>query len=47
MIEGIGFYQNLFSTSNYFENSLNAIQDQLELYKTKILEIKIPELVVA
>ena len=47
MIEGIGFYQNLFSTSNYFENSLNAIQNQLELYKTKILEIKIPELVVA
>ncbi|MDD5150071.1 MAG: hypothetical protein PHC28_06250 [Flavobacterium sp.] len=47
MIEGIGFYQNLFSTSNYFENSLNAIQEQLELYKAKILEIKIPELVVA
>ncbi len=47
LMEGIGFYQNLFPTSNYFENSLNAIQDQLELYKTKILEIKIPELVVA
>ncbi len=47
MLEGIGFYENLFSTSNYFANGIKAIQEQLESYKTKIIEIKIPELVVA
>ncbi len=47
MLEGIGFYQTLFATSSYFENSINAIQDQLEFYKAKIGDIKIPELVVA
>jgi hypothetical protein len=47
MLEGISFYQDLFSTSHYFENSIKAIQEQLESYKSKIIEIKIPELVVA
>ncbi len=47
MIEGIGFYQNLFSNTNYFQKSIDAIENQLEFYKTKIVEIKIPELVVA
>ncbi|HEY6142310.1 MAG TPA: hypothetical protein VIV55_02625 [Flavobacterium sp.] len=45
MMEGIGFYQTLFSTSNYFEKSIKEIQDQLELYKSKIMETEIPELV--
>ena len=47
MIEGVGFYENLFSSSNYFENGIKVIQEQLEWYKTKIIEIKIPELVLA
>jgi hypothetical protein len=47
MLEGIGFYENLFSTSNYFENGLKAIHDQLDSYKARILEIKVPELVPA
>ncbi len=47
MLEGINFYENLFSTSHYFQNSIKAIQDQLKSYKSKIIEIKIPELVAA
>ena len=47
MIEGIGFYQNLFSNTHYFQKSSNIIQNQLEFYKTKITEIKIPELMIA
>ncbi|MBC7845222.1 MAG: hypothetical protein H7Y10_01865 [Flavobacterium sp.] len=47
MLEGIGFYQNLFSTSHYFESSIKEIQNQLELYKARIVEIKVPELVPA
>lgn len=45
MIEGIGYYHTMFATSHFLEDSINAIQDQLEFYKTKIVEIKIPELV--
>ncbi len=47
MLEGIEFYHNLFSTSNYFENSIKEIQNQLESYKARIVEIKVPELVPA
>ena len=47
MIEGIGFYQTLFSTSGYFGNSIKEIQNQLESYKTRIVEINVPELVPA
>ncbi len=47
MLDGIGFYENLFSTSNYFEKSIKTIHDQLESYKAKINEIIIPELVLA
>lgn len=45
MIEGIGYYHTMFATSHFLEDNINAIQDQLEFYKTKIVEIKIPELV--
>lgn len=44
MIEGIGYYHTMFATSHFLEDNINAIQDQLEFYKTKIVEIKIPEL---
>ncbi|WP_281298188.1 hypothetical protein [Flavobacterium limnophilum] len=47
MLEGIEFYHNLFSTSHYFENSIKEIQNQLDLYKARIVEIKVPELVPA
>lgn len=47
MIEGIGYYHTMFATSHFLEDNINAIQDQLEFYKTKIVEIKIPELGVA
>ena len=47
MLEGIEFYHNLFSTSHYFENTVKDIQNQLESYKARIVEIKVPELVPA
>lgn len=45
MIEGIGYYQTMFSSSHFLEDSIAEIQNQLESYKAKIVEIKIPELV--
>jgi hypothetical protein len=47
MIDGIGYYQTMFSSSHFLEDSITEIQNQLESYKAKIVEIKIPELVVA
>lgn len=47
MIEGIGYYQAMFSSSHFLEDSIAEIQNQLESYKAKIVEIKIPELVTA
>ncbi len=46
MLEGINFYQNLFSNSNYFQKSIDKMQRQLEEYKESILFIQIPELIV-
>ena len=45
LIEGIAYYENLFSSINFFESSVKEIQKQLNSYKAKIIEIKIPELV--
>jgi hypothetical protein len=47
MIEGIGYYQTMFATSHFLEDKIVEIQNQLEAYKAKIIEIKIPELVLA
>jgi hypothetical protein len=47
LIEGIGYYQSLFLSITFFESSVNEIKSQLQLYKEKIIEIKIPELVLA
>lgn len=47
MIEGIGYYQAMFTSSHFLEDRIAEIQNQLESYKTRIDAIKIPELVVA
>ena len=47
LIEGIAYYEALFSKTSFFEKSKNDIQNQLHFYKTKIKEIEIPELVLA
>ena len=45
LLEGIGYYENLFSTTHFFENLKKEIQNQLQFYKAELSEIKIPELV--
>jgi len=47
LLEGIAFYQNFFSTTNYFENSINEIQNQLDHYLMELAGVEVPELVVA
>ena len=44
LLEGIEYYQVLFSKTSYFKQDLNTIQRQLETYKAKIETIEIPEL---
>jgi hypothetical protein len=45
LLEGIGYYENLFSSTHFFENLKKEIQNQLQFYKAELSEIKIPELV--
>lgn len=47
LAEGIAYYETLFSSIHFFESSVNEIQKQLNFYKEKLTEIKIPELVSA
>jgi hypothetical protein len=45
LLEGNGYYEDLFSTTHFFENLKKEIQNQLQYYKAELSEIKIPELV--
>lgn len=47
LYEGISFYQNFFSNSNYFETSIDEIQKQLDFYTQELSGVEVPELVVA
>jgi hypothetical protein len=47
LLEGIDFYQNFFSTTNYFEKSIHDIQKQLDHYLMELRGVEVPELVVA
>jgi hypothetical protein len=47
LMEGIAYYETLFSSIHFFESTVNEIQKQLNSNKAKLIEIKIPELVVA
>lgn len=42
LLEGIEYYQNLFSTSLYFKTDSEKIRKQFELYKVQLIAIKIP-----
>ncbi|PWA04665.1 hypothetical protein [Flavobacterium psychrotolerans] len=47
LIEGIGYYQTMFASSHFLEDNITDVQNQLQSYKAKIVEIKIPELAIA
>ena len=47
LLEGIAFYQNFFANTHYFENSIKEIQDQLDFYTKELVDVEVPELVVA
>ena len=47
MLEGIEYYQNLFSSTHFFENGLKEIQRQLDNYKTELTAIELPKLELA
>lgn len=47
MLDGIAYYENLFSNSNYFENGVKEIKKQLDNYKTELTKIEIPKLELA
>lgn len=44
LLEGIEYYQTLFSSTSYFENKLKEIQTYLNLYKMELAEIEVPKL---
>jgi hypothetical protein len=45
LIEGIGYYQHLFSTTSFFKNETEEIQNQLEKYLSEVEALLIPEFV--
>lgn len=47
MLDGIAYYENLFSNSHYFENGVKEIKKQLDNYKTELTKIEIPKLELA
>lgn len=47
MLDGIAYYENLFSDAHYFENGVKEIKKQLDNYKTELTKIEIPKLELA
>jgi hypothetical protein len=47
LMEGIAYYEDLFSATPFFESTKKEILNQFNSYKTELIEIEIPELVVA
>lgn len=47
MLDGIRYYEHLFSETPFFKSSAKEIQEQLHFYKNQIMGIEIPELVLA
>jgi hypothetical protein len=47
MLDGISYYEQLFSETPFFKSSANEIQEQLQFHKNQIMGIEIPELVLA
>ncbi|MFM9988547.1 hypothetical protein [Flavobacterium sp.] len=44
LIEGIGYYEGLFSSTLFFDNEKNTIQNQLQFYKSELVKVEIPSL---
>lgn len=44
LIEGIDYYEDLFSSTPFFESTKKEIQSQFNYYKKELLKIEIPEL---
>lgn len=47
ILEGIEYYQNLFSSTFYFKNDEEQIKNQFDFYKTELNTIQIPTLELA
>jgi hypothetical protein len=47
LAEGIGYYEDLFSVTPFFESTKKEILNQFNSYKRELIAIKIPELVTA
>lgn len=47
LLEGIAYYNNLFTTTKFFKTDFVKIQNQLHDYKNAVLGIEIPELEIA
>ena len=47
LLLGIGYYEDLFSTTPFFESIKNKILSQFDTYKIELIAIEIPELVTA
>ena len=45
LLLGIGYYEDLFSTTPFFESIKNKILSQFDTYKIELIAIEIPELV--
>lgn len=45
LLQGIGYYEDLFSSTPFFESTKKEIQSQFNCCKTELVEIEIPELV--
>jgi hypothetical protein len=44
LIEGIGYYEGLFSSTLFFDNEKDTIQNQLQFYKSELIQVEIPSL---
>jgi hypothetical protein len=47
LLEGIVYYSDLFTSTNYFEDVKEDSVEKLQLYKSKLEQISIPDLIIA
>ena len=45
LLAGIEYYEDLFSSTNFFKEERSKIKNQIEKYKSELIEIEIPSLV--
>ena len=45
LLAGIEYYEDLFSSTNFFKEESSKIKNQIEKYKSELIEIEIPSLV--